>query len=440
MTYSDTNDTTPTQVAPKRPKRMKRLLQIIIPFVILAAGVLGARALIASRPTVKKAAQQTTATAVEVIRVTAEDMQAVISAFGTVQAHQELTMQPQVGGYVTRQHANLVKGGLVGKGNVLVQIDPRDYAYAVETEQGALAKAEFELQIERGNQVIAEREWSLLASSIETSEMGKRLALRKPHLKEKQAGVVAAKGRLAKAKLDLSRTKLSAPCNALVLEETVEVGQLVTSQSPIARLVCTDAFRVEVSIPMHELSWVDIPAPNAAKGPKGSRVRLVRDLGNGKTAIREGAVAGLLGDVSQNGRMARLLVLVADPLNRKKSSQQQLPLLLGEYVRVEIDGPRLSKVFVLPRNTMREGNRVWIKNAQNQLEIRLVEVTLGRADSVLVQAGLQDGDEVITSPLPVALPGMLLQSSSNSSEPVPHTTIVTTPPPASTTTPPEGRG
>lgn len=407
---------------------MKRLLQIIIPLVILAGGVFGAGALITSRPTVKKAPPQATATAVEVIRVKAEDMQAVISAFGTVQAHQELTVQPQVGGSVTQQHTNLVKGGLLQKGDVLVQIDSRDYAYAVETEHGALAKAEFELQIELGNQVIAQREWNLLESSIETSEMGKRLALRKPHLKEKQAAVAAAKSRLAKAKLDLSRTKLSAPCNALVLEESVEVGQLVTPQTPIARLVCTDAFRVEVSIPMHELPWVDIPDPRAAKGENGSQVRLVRDLGDGKTAIREGVVAGLLGDVSQNGRMARLLVLVTDPLNRQASSRQQLPLLLGEYVRVEIDGPQLAKVFVLPRNTLREGNRLWIKNAKNQLEIRPVEVTFGREDSILIQTGLQDGDEVITSPLPVALPGMLLQSSSG---PAQH---VTTPSPL------EGRG
>ena len=403
---------------------MKRLAQILIPIVILAGGVLGAGALISSRPTVQKAVPQATATAVEVIKVKAEDMQAVIAAFGAVQAHQELTVQPQVGGYVRQQNANLVKGGLLRKGDTLLQIDPRDYAYAVETEHGALAKAEFELQMEQGNQVIAQREWDLLESSIETSEMGKRLALRKPHLTEKRAAVAAAKSRLAKAQLDLSRTKLSAPCNALVLEESVEVGQLVTPQTPIARLVCTDAFRVEVSIPMHELAWVDVPAPHAANGTQGSQVRLVRDLGNGQTAIRKGAVAGLLGDVSQNGRMARLLVLVIDPLNRQTSSRQQLPLLLGEYVRVEIDGPQLSKVFVLPRNTLREGNRLWIKNAKNQLEIRPVEVTFGRKDSILIQTGLQDGDEVITSPLPVALPGMLLQDTS---EPAPQTTIVTMP-------------
>ena len=405
MTRSDTTD---------RPKRIKRLLQVLIPLLILGGGVIGARALIASRPTAQKVTQQVTATVVEVLTVHAEDMWAVISAFGTVQAHQELSVQPQVGGYVIEQHANLIKGGLLRTGDVLLQIDPRDYTYAVETQQGALAKAEFELQLERGNQIIAEREWDLLESSIQTSEMGKQLALRKPHLREKQAAVAAAKSRLAKAQLDLQRATLTAPCNALVLEESVEVGQLVMSQTPIARLVCTDAFRVEVSIPMHELASVDIPGPTQANG---SRVRIIRDLGSSKTALRQGTVAGLLGDVSQNGRMARLLVLVDDPLSRKTSQDQQLPLLLGEYVRVEIDGPQLTNVFVLPRNTLREGSRMWVKNGNNQLEIRQVEVALSTHDSLLIQSGLHEGDEVVTSPLPVALPGMALQSAPETSSP-----------------------
>ena len=416
------------------PRRIKRLLQVLIPILILCGGVIGARALIASRPTVQKAERKAAATIVEVLPMHSEDMQAVISAFGTVQAHQELTVQPQVGGYVIKQHANLVKGGLLRKGDVLLGVDPRDYTYAIETQQGALAKAEFELQLEQGNQVIAQREWNLLESSIKTSKMGKRLALREPHLQEKKAALAAAKSRLAKAKLDHQRTTLTAPCNALVLEESVEVGQLVMSQTPITRLVCTDAFRVEVSIPIHELPWIDIPT---AQNAKGSRVRIVRDLGNGKTALRQGVVAGLLGDVSQNGRMARLLVLVSDPLSRKQPHDQQLPLLLGEYVRVEIDGPLLRDVFVLPRSTLREGSRLWIKNANNQLEIRQVEVMLGRQDSLLIDNGLRDGDEVITSPLPVALPGMALQSAPTAPQQASTPAQQTQTPPIAA---PEGKG
>jgi RND family efflux transporter MFP subunit len=404
-----------------RTQRLKTLFRFGLPLLVVMGGVLGARALIASRPPVPKASRAATPTLVEVLTVHTQDERAVITAFGTVRAHRELTVFPRAEGYVIAQHDDLITGGWIPAGERLFQIDPRDYRLAVDAEQGNLTRVEFELQVEHGNQVVARQEWDLLESSIQTSELGRLLALRKPHLKEKQAAVAAAKSRLAQAELDLKRTVVTTPCNALVLSEAVEVGQLVNARGAVATLVCTDSFRVEVSIPINQLDRIAFPAPSPSqvrsanersakdKPAKGSAVRIERDLGNGHTAEWTGWVARLLGDVTENGRMARLLVLVPDPLGREQGVKSRPPLLLGEYVRVEVLGPILSDVIVLPRSSLREGERVWVNNAHNQLEIRHVEVTLSRVDSVLISKGLLSGEQVVTSSLPAALPGMLLQ-------------------------------
>lgn len=404
-----------------------RLFRLGLPLLILIAGILGARALIASRPPVPRVNQEAAPTLVEVLTVHAQDEQAVLQAYGTVRAHRELTLFPRVEGYVIAQHDDLTDGGLVRAGEVLLKIDPQDYRLAVDTERGNLARAEFELQVEQGNQVVAHQEWELLEPSIETSEMGRLLALRQPHLKEKRAAVDAAKSRLAQAELDLSRTVVPAPCNALVLKETVEIGQLVNARSAVATLVCTDVFRVEVSVPLNELGWVEFPDAAQSQPPnglsdvevRGSAVRIVRDLGNGQSVQWTGWVERLLGDVTENGRMARVLVLVPDPLGLKPFDPAQdssdegyrSSLLLGEYVRVEILGPTLPQTIVLPRGSLREEERVWVYNTQGELEIRQVEVALRRRDSVLIRAGLEDGDQVVTSSLPAALPGMRLQAA-----------------------------
>ena len=394
-----------------------RLFRFGLPLLILIAGMLGARALIASRPPVPRVNQEAAPTLVEVITVHAQDEQAVLQAYGTVRAHRELTLFPRVEGYVIAQHDDLIDGGLVRAGEVLLKVDPQDYRLAVDTERGNLARAEFELQVEQGNQVVAHQEWDLLEPSIETSEMGRLLALRQPHLKEKRAAVDAAKSRLAQAELNLSRTLVSAPCNALVLKETVEIGQLVNARSAVATLVCTDTFRVEVSVPLNQLGWVEFPDAAQSQPPdglsevevRGSTARIMRDLGNGGSVQWTGWVERLLGDVTENGRMARVLVLVPDPLGLKPSNGPRSSLLLGEYVRVEILGPTLPQAIVLPRSSLREEERVWVYNARQELEIRQVEVALRRRDSVLIQAGLADGDRVVTSSLPAALPGMRLQ-------------------------------
>jgi hypothetical protein len=137
---------------------------------------------------------------------------------------------------------------------------------------------------------------------------------------------------------------------------------------------------------------------------------VIRERGSGEPVVRHGTVVELLGDVTQNGRMARVLVSIADPLELEKPARVRRPLLLGEYVRVEIEGPELHDVIAVPRDVIREGTRVWVKNAENQLEVRPVEVVLSRKDAVLISQGLRDGEEIITSQVPAAIPGLLLQT------------------------------
>ena len=390
-------------------KKRARFFRILLPVVIIVLAIMGAQALIATRPTVPKTTPIETSTFVKVLTARLQNERAMISVFGTVKAYQELTVQPEVSGRVVAHHPDLIAGGVLAKGTRLLRIDPRDFQVAVEVEKAALVKAKFDIKVELGNQAIAQREWDLLKpSSGEISKLSKQLALRYPHLQEKRAALSAAKSRLQKAQLDLRRTVLTAPFDAVVLSESIEVGQMITIQNTVATLVGTNEFRAQVSVPIHQLDWITFPGGGSSPG---ARARIFRELGNGKPLERDGVVVDLLGEVTQNGRMAQVLVSIPDPLelNHKKGARH--PLLLGEYVRVEIEGPMIEDVIVLPRSTIREGNRVWVKNEKKRLEVRKVDIALRRKDSVLVSQGLRDGDQVIVTQLPAAIPGLRLTSA-----------------------------
>lgn len=388
--------------------KKSRILKIILPLLIIGLAILGAQALMSLGPTVPKVSKEVKPTFVEVLTVRVRDEQTVIAAYGTVQGHQQLIVQPEISGRVVKLNPRLVIGETLNNGAVLLQIDPRDYQVAVSEQRAALAKAEFDLKVELGNQAVAKREWSLLDPSAgEVNTLSRQLALRRPHLKEKRMALTAAKSRLRQARLNLKRTVLRAPFNALVLNESVEIGQLINPQSSVATLVGTDEFRVQVSVPIQQVEGITFPG---AGHPQGSLVRVIRDLGNGEPVVRQGTVVELLGDVTENGRMAQVLVSIADPLELGKPARVRRPLLLGEYVRVEIQGPELHDVIVLPRDAVREGSRVWVKNAENQLDVRPVDVVLSRKDTVLIGQGLRDGEEIVTSPIPAAIPGLPLQT------------------------------
>ncbi len=384
---------------------VKFVLQVVLPLVILAVAVLGAQALIATRPEVAKEPRETPATLVSVYTVGDESAQVTVEGFGTVRPARVVDLSPQVSGMVVEQNPRLVAGGYLEAGEMLLRIDPRDYELAVREQEGALETALFNLEVEQGRAVVAEREWALLDNSVPTTELGKRLALREPHIEEREAAVEASRSRLEQAMLNLERTTLQTPFNAMVVSETIDVGQYISPSTRVANLVGTDTFHVYATVPYDQLDWVRLPD---SEGNRGARARVILEKRMAKSITREGRVVGLMPDVDPNGRLARLLIEVRDPLGRNEAAGSA-PLLLGAYVRVEINGPDLEHVSTVPREAMRENGRVWIATEEDTLEFREVEVMLRRDAVVLLRSGVTPGERVITSAITTPLPGMRLR-------------------------------
>ncbi len=105
-----------------------------------------------------------------------------------------------------------------------------------------LEQARFEREVESGRQVIAKREWDELQSDLDMEDVNRSLVLREPHLRRAEALMEKATNDIEVAELQLSRTVIKAPFNAMVVEESVEVGQLVSPSSEICELVGTDEF------------------------------------------------------------------------------------------------------------------------------------------------------------------------------------------------------
>lgn len=346
---------------------------------------------------------------VEIVQVEKGNRPITIEAYGTVQPHRKLTVLAEVKGRIIEQSPNLDAGGILKEGDVLLKIDPTDYIDAVEQARAQVENAEFNLVLEKGKKVIAEKEWELIDPTIKQGGIGKNLALRIPHVREKESALQASMSKLEKALVDLKRTVLRAPFNALVLEEFVEIGQVLSPQSQVATLISTDEYRILISIPYDELPWIKIPQNNEKEG--GTRVTIIQEIGEGKTLKREGSVFRLMGNLDPNGRLAQVLVVVKDPLGleHKEAREKEIPLLIGTHVKVEIEGPVLENVFQVPSSAIRDGNKVWIRNSKGRLEIHEVKVLSINKEKAIVDDSLNDGDEVVISSLPVAIQGMELR-------------------------------
>lgn len=258
-------------------------------------------------------------------------LQAQISyeAQGTVIPCRLLKVKPEVSGQVVMMSSEMVLGGLVKEGDLLLQIDPRDYDVVIAQEQAQVAKAEFECKSEQARKTVAQREWELLELSEECSDLGRELALREPHQKEKQAALDAAICRLDKAHYNRERTSLYAPFNGLVTEENIELGQVLSPQTAVATIVATDCFWISAAIPLNWLEWVRFQTVQGS----GTPVEIKQTLENGRVIIRQGYVLRSLGCADPKTNLAQILVQVDDPLGLQ-DPQQRIPLLLNSQVKL----------------------------------------------------------------------------------------------------------
>ncbi len=397
---------------------MKLVLKILLPIVVLAAGYAGFRYMVSMRPEAKRVERKERSEKVEARALKPGQHAVDVQGMGTVVPARRLALQPEVSGRVIEHSANLVPGGRVSEGEVLVGIDSEPFDLAVAEAESRVARARFELKLEGGRGSIAAREWDMLKGSGATAHGGKELALRKPHLAAARAALAAAESGLELARLNVDRCVIEAPFDAVVIEEAVETGQLVGPQSRLATLVATDSYWVHVSVPVDRLVWIDVPGVNGG-GPAGSKARIRHEIAPGAVIEREGRVVRLLSDLDPVGRMARVVVEVRDPFGAGASppASLALPLLLRAYVEVSIEGRRLDEVFEVPRVALRGGDRVFIVDSDERLAVREVDVVFRRLDAVLVKGGLEPGDRVITSRVATPAPGLKLRVDDEEAEP-----------------------
>lgn len=395
--------------SPKVVKRRRRPLSVsvllwIVRLVLVIGIVWGAfrgyRHLIDTTPTHERRPTQERVATVEVLELERTSHTVTIPATGTVVPANEIGLRAEVGGEVIEVHPNLDPGGIVEPGQVLVRINPADYELALEEAKAQVVRAEYEYKVELGQQDVARHSWKMLGGDEEkTSELEEELALRKPHLRKALAELEATRARVALAELNLKRTRVVCPFRAVVLDRTVAVGAQVNTQTELARLIDAEAFRIEVLIPADRLEWIVLPESNGAGA--GATIRPSGALQDRN--LWQGSVIRRLPALETAGRLARLLVEVPDPL-----AQGSYPLLLGSFVNVEIEGPLLEGIFVLPRKALREGGVVYLLNSESRLALQQPTVVWSNSEFVFAREGLQEGQRLILTDIASPIPGMKL--------------------------------
>jgi RND family efflux transporter MFP subunit len=377
----------------------KHAVHILITICVLFVGLLGMRTLTSSKKEVKRAKPTVQPPMVRTMEVRAEERRIRIHAEGTVRPVQEVNLIPQVSGEVTYVSPALTDGGEFRKGDLLLQIDPRDYELAITLAEAGVKDAQTHLELMEQEAEAAREEWKRHSGNGNGNNLPPpRLVAKEPQLTAARARLSAARAELAKARLALERTRIRAPFAGRVSHEQVDIGQYVAPGASLATLYSTGTMEIVLPLENEKLRWFEVPG-FTSKTESGAPATVYAVIA-GEPVEWAGQVVRSQGRLDERTRMVNVVVQVEDPYIRRP------PLVPGLFVEVEITGQALSDAAVIPRSTLHENDVVWIVNEENRIVFRPVDVALIQGDHVVIRTGLATGERLVLTPLKTATDGM----------------------------------
>lgn len=338
---------------------------------------------------------------------------------GTVRPSAEIDMAAQVEGRVVWVNPVFRSGKRLQAGELVFRIEEDDYVHRLREAEAALSARQSEYLLAREEAAIARDEYERYTNrqaDADAQTDASPLTLREPQLRAAKAALDRDKARVAGAELLLSRTRVSAPFDGIVRDESLEVGELVRPGQIVGRLIAANA--VEVVVPLTDADAALIPglwANQEGDAEDRAPARVVAHYGDVRYAW-VGAVDRAEAALGEQTRTINVVVRVSDPFLPGAASgsglspgTHPLPLLVGKFVEVEIQGLAPARYVRMPRSALQPGNQVW---AVDDGRVRIVPVrVLQRGDDeVFVTADLEQGQAIVVGGIRFATDGMRVRS------------------------------
>lgn len=347
----------------------------------------------------KREKQKIQAPSAGVIDVKTGSYHAVVKGYGEAAPRYSITYSAEVSGRVNKIMPRFETGKIVKQGQTLAVIESTSYQQAIASAKSDLASAKLDLLEEQRTGEQARLEWK--RSGLK-GEPNSPLVLRAPQLAAQQAIVENAEFILKKAQLDLEKTVINAPFDALIVEQSIQPGSYVQTGNSVAQLYSTD--RVEIEIPLSAQQWQNLPLlTNEALAKESAKKWPVILYSSDGRRQWQGYVSRMEQNVDATSRQRSLIVAVDHPFDK------EIGLFPGTFVRAEIQGKQLDNTWELPASAISQQGELWFVDEDNQLNKVTADKLFENAGSVYV-APITDmaSAKIIKRPLSSYIVGMLV--------------------------------
>ncbi|MCA0214028.1 MAG: efflux RND transporter periplasmic adaptor subunit [Proteobacteria bacterium] len=314
------------------------------------------------------------ATTVGVVPAEKADLPITLEALGTVTPQATVRVRAQVSGILTR--VAFKEGQLVRKGDLLAEIDPRQYEMALQQAIGQRQRDEAQLEAAR---LTLERYRTLLSQdSIARQEVDTQAAL----VKQLEGSVVIDRANEGTARLNLGYTRIVAPISGRVGLRTVDVGNLVNSGDTNGVAVITQVSPIDVlfAVPQDQ-------AGNLLRGSNMAATALDRTRA---TVLDKGVFTSLDNQIDTTTGTVKA---------KARFDNAQQNLFPSQFVNLRLQVQTIKDAIMVPVAAVRQGGTgtfVFVLQPDRTVKIRPVTRGAATVDKVQITSGLQAGERVIT--------------------------------------------
>lgn len=300
------------------------------------------------------------------------------------QSSREVEIRARVDGFLDKR--TYIEGQMVKTGQTMFEMDRKPFEAALKTAQGQLAQQQARLQVAKAN--LARVEPLAAQNALSKKDLDDAVG----NEKQAAAAVIAAKGEVDTAELNLGYTTIKSPLLGLSSFAHQQDGSYVTATANglLTYVYQIDPMWVNFSISENEmLKYRDQIAAGQLKFPPRNEfvVRLV--MADGTVFSQQGRID--FANPAFNTETGTFLV-------RAAFANPDGTLRPGQFVKARITGASRPNSILVPQRAVLQGAKshfVWVVDGQSKAHQRVIEVGDWHGEDWFVSAGLEPGERIV---------------------------------------------
>ncbi|SAL36366.1 RND family acriflavine resistance protein A [Caballeronia arvi] len=321
---------------------------------------------------------------VTVVTVAAQSTPVDFEFTAQTQSSREVEIRARVDGFLEKRM--YTEGSLVSAGQVMFIMDKRPFEAALQTAKGSLAQQQARLLVTQQN--LARVKPLAAMNALSKKDLDDAVG----NEKSAEAAVIAAKGEVQTAELNLSYTTIRSPLKGLSSFARVQEGSYVTpTQSGLLTYVYQlDPMWVNFSISENELlTYREQIKKGQLKFPPDNKFDVTVIQADGSVYPQTGRIDFTNPAFSTETGTFLVRAVFANP---------QGTLRPGQFVKARVAGAIRPNAILLPQRAVLQGAKshfVWVLDQESKPHQRVIEVGEWHGDNWFITSGLKAGERVV---------------------------------------------